>query len=256
MPVTNLKALVFGSTGAVGRILTHQLMYRSEYSHIIAVVRRHIDDIESEWGITGKEKQFQQLVIDYEKLDVNEKNTVIANYDIAYNCLGTTRSQAGGAAEFKRIDHGYVIKSAQWCVNNGIKHFAYVSSAGANKNSWLLYPQVKGQIEYDLQHTIQPPFRSLTILRPSFLIRYTEDNRPLEHFVQSICKYIYPAALIDVRVVANAMIEKTLEQLQDPQGGSVKIIDNSEQRRIGLPKDPQPAWIPKPKHVCTTYVEK
>jgi len=40
-----------------------------------------------------------------------------------------------------------VISSAKIAKKNGVKQFHLVSSSGANKDSYLLYPQVKGQAE-------------------------------------------------------------------------------------------------------------
>jgi len=72
---------------------------------------------------------------------------VLPGHDIAYCCLGTTRKDAGSDREFKKVDFGYVVNFARKCKEAGINHFHLVSSVGANKDSWFLYPKTKGQAE-------------------------------------------------------------------------------------------------------------
>jgi len=48
---------------------------------------------------------------------------------------------------FRKVDFDYVVNSAKMAKKNGVKQFHLVSSSGANKDSGLLYPQVKGQSE-------------------------------------------------------------------------------------------------------------
>jgi len=44
---------------------------------------------------------------------------------------------------FRRIDFDYVHELATYAKKGGVKHFHYVSSAGADKNSSFLYVRVK-----------------------------------------------------------------------------------------------------------------
>jgi hypothetical protein len=48
---------------------------------------------------------------------------------------------------FKKVDYDYIVNSAQVAKKNGCKQFHLVSSSGADKNSFLLYPQIKGLSE-------------------------------------------------------------------------------------------------------------
>ena len=45
---------------------------------------------------------------------------------------------------FKKVDFDYVVNSAKVAQQNGCKQFHLVSSSGANKNSYFLYPKIKG----------------------------------------------------------------------------------------------------------------
>jgi oxidoreductase len=86
-------------------------------------------------------------VVNYDKIEDHED--VFKNLDVIYCCLGTTRAKSG-ADGFRKVDHDYVVDSAKVAKKMGVKQFHLISSTGANKNSLLLYPQVKGQAEEDV----------------------------------------------------------------------------------------------------------
>ena len=44
---------------------------------------------------------------------------------------------------FIKVDHDYVMSTARVAKEKGCRHFHLVSSSGADKNSWFLYPKVK-----------------------------------------------------------------------------------------------------------------
>ena len=44
---------------------------------------------------------------------------------------------------FVRVDHDYVLESAELAKAGGCKHFSLVSSQGANKNASMLYTRIK-----------------------------------------------------------------------------------------------------------------
>ena len=64
---------------------------------------------------------------------------------------------------FRKVDYDYVVNSARLAKQNGVKQFHLVSSSGADKNSILLYPKVKGESE-DVVSQLQ--FDKLSIYRP------------------------------------------------------------------------------------------
>ena len=47
---------------------------------------------------------------------------------------------------FRHIDFDYVVKCAEIAKEKGVSHMSYVSSQGANPNSWFLYPKTKGEV--------------------------------------------------------------------------------------------------------------
>jgi len=57
--------------------------------------------------------------------------------------LGTTKAKSGKEG-FIKVDKEYVCNLAQAAKSAGVSHFHLMTSAGSNKNSFLLYPKTKG----------------------------------------------------------------------------------------------------------------
>ncbi|KAF1795414.1 hypothetical protein JG687_00011436 [Phytophthora cactorum] len=76
--------------------------------------------------------------------------------DAAFSCQGTTRKDTGSAEAFRKIRRG---------VEGGRRplYFCFTSQ-GANKDSWLLYLQTKGEVEDKIQHM---KFQRPSIFRPA-----------------------------------------------------------------------------------------
>ena len=45
-----------------------------------------------------------------------------------------------------KVDHDYVLSTARVANETGCRHFHLLSSSGADKNSWFLFPKVKVSI--------------------------------------------------------------------------------------------------------------
>lgn len=101
------------------------------------------------------------------------------NFDVIVCALGTTWEKAGkDEATFRETDERLVMSVAKAARESGVRHFIFVSSAGANPLSKNLYLRVKGEVEKSL---IKLRFTRLDILRPGLLRgRRQGDMRHLE----------------------------------------------------------------------------
>ncbi len=71
-----------------------------------------------------------------------------ASAEIAICCLGTTIKQAGSQANFRRVDHDYVLAFARARrAAAGVQHFMVVTALGSNARSALFSNRVKGEVE-------------------------------------------------------------------------------------------------------------
>ena len=66
------------------------------------------------------------------------------------------------------MDLDYVTTFAELSKAAGVSYFGLLTSQGANKDSWFLYPQTKGQVEDKVQ---QLKFKRISIFRPGMLQR-------------------------------------------------------------------------------------
>ncbi|SAM02330.1 hypothetical protein [Absidia glauca] len=189
---TTMKtALVFGATGAVGKALLKDLLKNGSYAKVVSVGRRNV-----ELDDTIPQDKLVQTTVDFENLEASR--SAFRNVTDVYCCLGTTRKDAGSAENFKKIDQDYVVNSAKLIVEENPTeatgptkspvHFLYCSSTGANKDSWFLYPQSKGQTEERLS---QAGFSKVSIFRPGMLevVEPRLPYRPVEGLLGYLCRF-------------------------------------------------------------------
>ncbi|PAA78521.1 hypothetical protein BOX15_Mlig029887g1 [Macrostomum lignano] len=204
----SLAAIVVGYTGETGKELVNALAHTQAFSRISLLGRRDVQ-LPDEVVSSGK---FEQKRVDFDALDSNpeSQSELFAGHDVTFCCLGTTRAKSG-ADGFVKVDHDYVMATAKASKASHVKQFHLVSSAGANKNSMLLYPRIKGQVEENLANL---GFDRLAIYRPKMLICKREESRPAEAAAMVLLKpfqTLCPTWLTTpVSTLAQAMINAAL----------------------------------------------
>ncbi len=191
-------ALVVGATGAIGKALVYQLIEDGNYGKVIVLTRK---------PLTIKHHKLAVVLVDFDKL-VDYSQQMAA--DDIFCCLGTTIKDAGTKETFYKIDHDYVLETAQICQRNGAHQFILVSAMGANPKSAIFYNKVKGEVERDLGFL---NFKTLIVVRPSLLLTKRVAFRFGEWVGQVIMKYtgflffgpLKKAKAIPVETVAKAM---------------------------------------------------
>jgi len=81
------------------------------------------------------------------------------------------------------VDYGYALKFAELAKNANSNYFGLLTSAGADRNSWLLYPRTKGEIEHAV---LALKFPTTGIFRPGLIDR-GENARFVEKFFGGQC---------------------------------------------------------------------
>ena len=81
------------------------------------------------------------------------------------------------------MDYGYALKFAELAKNANSNYFGLLTSAGADRNSWLLYPRTKGEIEHAV---LALKFPTTGIFRPGLIDR-GENARFVEKFFGGQC---------------------------------------------------------------------
>jgi uncharacterized protein YbjT (DUF2867 family) len=157
-------AIVAGATGLVGQEIVRQLTAQPAWREVRALVRRGLPP-----ELSGP--TIVPISVDYERL---ERSPPWAAAHHVFCALGTTRSQAGSAAAFRRVDLEYPLALARVTLAQGARHFLLVSSLGASSASRILYSCVKGEVEAAIAAL---GFRSATIARPSLLLGRRSEPR-------------------------------------------------------------------------------
>ena len=207
-------AIVLGATGATGRALVQQLLEHPAFGSVTIFVRK---------APALTHEKLKVHVIDFSKLQTY-KNLIVG--DVLFSALGTTRKDAGSKAKQYEVDYTYQYEFAKMALNNGVDHYALVSSYGADETSLFFYLKIKGALEEAIKKL---SFQSICIYQPPSLIRQPDLLRPAEKRAIWIMKKLSRIGILrsqqplSVETLAEKMI---VEAVQDTRG--VKVF---------LPKD-------------------
>jgi uncharacterized protein YbjT (DUF2867 family) len=198
------KAIIAGASGLIGSNLLNILLEHHQYEEVLALVRKELP---------FHHKKLIQLVINFDELD---KYADAITGHALFCCLGTTKAKTPNKDEYRKIDHDYPLRLAQFAKQNGVSQFHLVSSIGANANSSTFYLKLKGELEEDIQKL---KLTTLHIYQPSMLIGDRKETRLGERILGIIFKIIDPLLVgrlkkyrsIKASTVANAMFKKSLE---------------------------------------------
>ena len=116
-------AIVLGATGATGRALVQQLLEHPAFGSVTIFVRK---------APALTHEKLKVHVIDFSKLQTY-KNLIVG--EVLFSALGTTRKDAGSKANQYEVDYTYQYEFAKMALNNGVDHYALVSSYGADETS-------------------------------------------------------------------------------------------------------------------------
>lgn len=219
----NRSCFILGASGETGKVLLQELLERKMFSKITLIGRRQLT-------FEGKANEnLVQEVVDFEKLD--DYAAAFQGHDVGYCCLGTTRAKAG-AEGFVRVDHDYVLKSAELAKSGGCTQFHLESSRGADKGSSFLYLKVKGQVEADIELL---GFHRYSIYRPGVLLVDRQESRPTEwmarKFFGALSCVTSTAMAVPIQTVVKAMVSNTLLQPEE----KVEILENKAIASLGKP---------------------
>ncbi|XP_069021753.1 oxidoreductase HTATIP2 [Embiotoca jacksoni] len=219
----NKSCFILGASGETGKALLQELLERNIFSKITLIGRRQL---------TFEGKAYENLaqeLVDFEKLD--DYAAAFQGHDVGYCCLGTTKAKSG-ADGFVRVDHDYIMKSAELAKAGGCAQFHLQSSRGADKNSNFLYLKVKGQVEAEIEAL---GFDRYAIYRPGVLLVDRQESRPSEwvarKFFGAFSAVCSTSMSIPVPEVAKAMASNAL--LRPEQ--KTEILENKAIAALGKP---------------------
>ena len=159
-----IKITLFGSTGLIGNEILKLLENDNDFKDVNVVSRKHIK-------LTSK--KFNLKIIDFS----NYKSylEVIDGSDVVLAAIGTTQSKVGfNKKKYREIDFGIISKAVKASKEKNVKHFSFVSSAGADIKNKSFYLKLKGEIEKEVK---LQELKSSTVYRPSLLLGKRNQTR-------------------------------------------------------------------------------
>ena len=211
-------ALVFGSSGLVGRHLLNQLIKDDNYNKIKIFVR--------------SEPKINDPKVKIIKTDFNNLENHIEDIkgDDCFFCIGTTKQNSPDKNEYRRVELDLPKEIAQIAKSNSINSFIFISSGYADPKSSGDYLKFKGQVEEELKRL---NFTKLGIMRPSFLMGDRKNKRVGEKIGIFVFKLLSPLLLgplkkmrpIHSETVAKVMIRAANENLEKNIFESNEIVE-------------------------------
>ncbi|TGK37591.1 oxidoreductase [Leptospira gomenensis] len=217
--MSHKAALIVGASGLIGRYLVEEALASGNYSEVYALVRRK--------GVVPGAKE---IVRDFETLTGSDLPSGITD---VFCSLGTTISKAGNRENFKRVDHDFVLKTAQLAKEKGASSFLLVSALGADPKSFVFYNRIKGETERDLE-TIG--FSFLGIFRPSLLEGEREEFRAGETAGHLLAKLINPFLLGGIRKyrsIHGRTVAKAMLRIAEKNPSGVRVLESDRIESIG-----------------------
>lgn len=219
--VIGKTALVAGATGLVGKKLLRQLLDSTEYTRVIALVRKPVQQLQH--------LKLQQIVVDYHRL---EDYRAEMKADDVFCCLGTTIKQAGTQAQMIEIDVLYPVSVAMVAYKQGAKQFIVISSMGADPKSSIFYTRTKGDMEQRLQ---QVGYSSLSIVRPSLLLGKRKNSRAGEQFgavVSQALSFLMIGPLRKYRGIEASDVARAMYRIAQTSKSGTHIYMSDQLQRI------------------------
>ena len=192
---------LFGSTGLIGNEILKLLEKDDYFKNINVISRREVKLIS---------KKSKLKLIDFSNYD--DYLTAIENSDIVLAAIGTTQSKVNfNKKKYVDIDLGIVSKIAKACKEKKVKHFSFVSSAGADIKNKSFYLKLKGQIEQEVKSY---KLNSSSVYRPSLLLGKRTESRygeQLAQFIIPLISFLMPSNYkpIEAIKVAKAMVNES-----------------------------------------------
>lgn len=225
-----MKALIAGSTGAIGSQLLAELCKDARFTEIIAITRRpltiqslklkelridSLDDLRTIKPLANSNTSAKGGETHTKTVSSDTTANLIAGTNVLFCCLGATLKKAGSRENFKKVDLDGVIILGDLAERMHIKHFILISAAGANKNSMLFYNRVKGEAEEEL---LKRHIDNITLFRPGLLLTERNEFRFGEFIAVNIIKLLkkfsrghFKASFAtDAHVLVKSMIANSL----------------------------------------------
>lgn len=214
------SAILLGATGLTGGYVLNLLLSNNQYNKVIVFSRRDINI---------KHDKLQVIICDLLDLEEQRENF---KADEVYVCIGTTTNKTPNKTLYRDIDFGIPVTAAQLCRENMIDNITIMSSLGANANSTVFYPKIKGEME---QSVLQMEIPNTYLLRPSIIMGPRKERRFGETMGKMIAFFIAPlmrGPLKKYKGIHSEDIAKAMINLNNGKSNINGIIESDKIQEI------------------------
>ncbi len=200
MKKENLRVLLIGSTGVVGKHVLELALGEECFAEVVALTRRPLP-------------AHPKLINPVAELRDLLSGTDWFAVDGVISALGATQKIAGSPEAFREVDYGLNMAMARTAHESGAKRFALTSSLGADASSRSYYLRTKGELERDLEKI---GYASLTFVRPGLLGGVRSERRLAEEAGKLVLGLLGPVLPPRWRIsrpdrVAKALVDAIVE---------------------------------------------
>ncbi|KAF1941646.1 NAD dependent epimerase/dehydratase family protein-like protein [Clathrospora elynae] len=223
------SAVLAGSTGLVGSNILSQLLAHPSFSTVHAYSRRELPNPDGSTKL--------KPITSTETASWRPSFPRDQKLSIIFSALGTTRAQAGGFENQRKIDYDLNVELATAAKEAGVETYVLISTNGANSKSWVGYPKMKGELEDAIKGL---EFKHTVILRPGLIVGERNDSRPPEAALRGLAKglrSLTPALTDfwaqDASVIARAAVNAGVQCVEGQKEGGVWMMDMGEIVKLG-----------------------
>ncbi|TAQ89370.1 hypothetical protein B7494_g2323 [Chlorociboria aeruginascens] len=219
---------VVGGTGLVGSHILSTLLSLPSVNNVYVLARRAPKTTES---------KLHPLISTDSAQWASQFSAITPTPSIFFSGLGTTRSQAGGLENQRKIDYDLNFSLAQAAKTSGVKVYVLISSTSASASSSIPYSKMKGELEDAVKAL---GFEHTVLLRPGLIVGNREDSRPLEFAVRKLAAFagalgsgLKDSWAQDADVIGKAAVSAGLKALKDRDVPKVWELGQADIVRLG-----------------------
>lgn len=231
------SAVAIGTTGLVGGNILSTLISHPAFTTVTSITRRAPAPTGAKLN-TVTEKDSSKWA--------SSLTSIQPPPSIFFSALGTTRADAGGLEQQRKIDYDLNLEMATAAKKAGAKVCVLISSSGANAQSWAPYMKMKGELEETVKGL---GFEKTVIVRPGVILGSREKSRPFEapmRWLGSGLGMVTPKLTDfwgqDAEVIARSAVSAGLKALNG-EGASVQELGMADIVRLGRTEWKEPAQV-------------
>lgn len=220
--MSKYTAVVIGATGLIGHSLLELLLEHEKIEGVSVLTRRTV-------GI--EHPKLEEQIVDFQNRE--ELRLKMGKGDLFFCCIGTTQKKVrGDKEEYKKIDFGIPVTTAEIAFDKGFSTYLFVSSVGADSKSKNFYLQLKGKAE-DVITSIG--FKNTAIFRPSILLGKRDEYRAGENAAKALMRFssgLFVGRYKKYRAIEASEVAKAMVLVGTGNGKGVHIYEYQKMMKV------------------------